>query len=157
MAVLLQGQLRAVGARVTIEPLDVGAFNTRLQDRRFDAAVGGWHAEPSPAGIQQTWGGVGARPGGSNFGSYVSAAFDAHADSALATTDPAKAQVQWLRAYQTAVDDAPAVWLFEPRLIAGAHRRLRVTGLRADGWWTRLSEWSIPAGERIGRDRVGLR
>lgn len=157
MAVLLQGQLGALGARVRVEPLEVGAFNERLQARRFDAAVGGWHSDPSPAGVQQTWGGAGARPGGSNFGSYVSAAFDAQVDSALGTTDAARAEAHWLRAYQTAVDDAPAVWLFEPRLIAGAHRRVRVLGLRADGWWARLSEWSIPAGERIGRDRVGLR
>ncbi len=157
LAVLLQGQLRQAGARVTIERLDLAAFNARLQGRTFDAAVGGWHADPSPVGALQTWGRVGARPGGSNFGSYESPAFDAHVDSALATTDPAKSRTQWLRAYQTAVDDAPAIWLFEPRNVAGAHRRVRVAGLRPDGWWTRLGEWYIPAGERVGRDRVGLR
>ncbi len=157
LAVLLQGQLRQVGARVAIERLDLAAFNARLQSRAFDAAVGGWHADPSPVGAVQTWGSVGARPGGSNFGSYESPAFDAHVDSALATTDPARSRTQWLRAYQTAVDDAPAVWLFEPRNVAGAHRRVRVAGLRPDGWWTRLAEWYIPAGERVGRDRVGLR
>jgi peptide/nickel transport system substrate-binding protein len=102
-------------------------------------------------------GAPGARPGGANFGAYESAAFDAHVDSALAAPDAARSQTQWLRAYQTAVDDAPAVWLFEPRNIAGAHRRLRVAGLRPDAWWARLGEWSIPAGERVGRDRVGLR
>lgn len=157
MAVLLQAQLRQLGARITVEPLEVGAFNARLQARRFDAAVAGWHADPSPAGALQTWGSAGTRLGGSNFGGYASPAFDAQADSALSTTDAAASQRHWLRAYQTALDDAPAVWLFEPRLVAGAHRRLRVTGLRADGWWTRLSEWYIPAGDRIGRDRVGLR
>jgi peptide/nickel transport system substrate-binding protein len=108
-------------------------------------------------GVLQTWGRPGARPGGANFGAYESAAFDAHVDSALAAPDAARSQTQWLRAYQTAVDDAPAVWLFEPRNIAGAHRRLRVAGLRPDAWWARLGEWSIPAGERVGRDRVGLR
>lgn len=157
MAVLLQAQLRQVGARVTVEPLELGAFNARLEARRFDAAVAGWHADPSPAGALQTWGSAGARPGGSNFGGYTSPTFDAQADSALSISDAAQSQRHWLRAYQAALDDAPAVWLFEPRLIAGAHRRLRVTGLRADGWWTRLSEWYIPAGDRIGRDRVGLR
>jgi len=107
--------------------------------------------------VLQTWGSVGARPGGSNYGSYVSAAFDAQVDSAFATSDPARSRRHWLRAYQVAIDDAPAIWLFEPRLVAGAHRRLRVTGLRPDGWWMRLAEWYIPAGERVGRDRVGLR
>jgi peptide/nickel transport system substrate-binding protein len=157
LAALLQGQLRQVGAQVTIERLDLAAFNQRLQGRRFDAAVGGWHSDPNPVGVLQTWGRPGARPGGANFGAYESAAFDAHVDSALAAPDAARSQTQWLRAYQTAVDDAPAVWLFEPRNIAGAHRRLRVAGLRPDAWWARLGEWSIPAGERVGRDRVGLR
>jgi hypothetical protein len=78
-------------------------------------------------------------------------------DSALATTDPDRSRTHWLRAYQTAVDDAPAIWLFEPSNVAGAHRRVRVAGLRPDGWWTRLAEWYIPAAERVGRDRVGLR
>jgi peptide/nickel transport system substrate-binding protein len=157
LASLLQGQLRQVGAQVTVERLDLAAFNQRLQGRRFDAAVGGWHSDPNPVGVLQTWGRPGARPGGANFGAYESAAFDAHVDSALAAPDAARSQTQWLRAYQTAVDDAPAVWLFEPRNIAGAHRRLRVAGLRPDAWWARLGEWSIPAGERVGRDRVGLR
>ncbi len=158
LAVLLQEQLRNVGARVTIQPLDLAAFGDRERARTFDAVVGGWHTDPSPVSIRQTWGTAGARSAaGSNFGSYVSPAFDAQVDSALFTSDPARARPHWLRAYQTIVDDAPAVWLFEPRLVAGVHRRVRVVGLRADGWWTRLADWSIPARERISRDRVGLR
>jgi len=158
LAVLLQEQLRFVGARVTIQPLDLNAFGERERARTFDAVVGGWHTDPSPVSVRQTWGSAGARvAGGSNFGSYESPAFDAQVDSALFTSDPAKARPHWLRAYQTIVDDAPAVWLFEPRLVAGVHRRVRVVDLRADGWWTRLGDWSIPARERIGRDRVGLR
>ncbi|GJG88171.1 peptide-binding protein [Gemmatimonadetes bacterium T265] len=158
LAVLLQEQFRVVGARTTVEPLDLGAFGERERARTFDAVVGGWHTDPSPVSIRQTWGTAGSRvAGGSNFGSYESPAFDAQIDSALFTSDPAKARPHWLRAYQTIVDDAPAVWLFEPRLVAGVHRRVRVVGLRADGWWTRLGDWSVPARERIRRDRVGLR
>jgi ABC-type oligopeptide transport system substrate-binding subunit len=143
--------------RITVQRVDLAAFNDALQQRRFDAAMGGWRADPSAASVLQTWGGPGARPGGSNFGAYVSPAFDARVDSALSANDPARSRVQWLRAYQTAVDDAPAIWLFEPLNVAGAHRRVRVTGLRPDGWWARLGDWYIPAGERVGRDRVGLR
>ena len=158
LAVLLQEQFRVVGARVTVQPLDLNAFSTRERARSFDAVVGGWHTDPSPVSIRQTWGTAGSRAaGGSNFGSYESLAFDAQIDSALFTTDLARARPHWLRAYQTIVDDAPAIWLFEPRLVAGVHRRIRVVGLRADGWWSRLGDWSIPASERIGRDRVGLR
>ncbi|MGZ8376379.1 MAG: peptide ABC transporter substrate-binding protein [Gemmatirosa sp.] len=158
LATLVQEQLRGVGARVTVEPLDIGVFVQRLNDRRFDAAMGGWRVDPSPAGIRQTWGVIGARTsGGSNYGGYESAAFDAAVSSALDANVPARSRAEWLRAYQTIVDDAPAIWLFEPRLVAGAHRRIRLQGLRADGWWAELDAWSIPLGERIGRDRVGVR
>ena len=26
----------------------------------------------------------------------------------------------------------------------------------ADGWWNSLADWTIPEGERIDRDRIGL-
>ena len=58
------------------------------------------------------------------------------------------------RAYQVIVDDAPAVWLYEPRNLAAAHARLRLSGVRADAWWAGMGEWSIPANERIPRDRA---
>jgi peptide/nickel transport system substrate-binding protein len=158
LATLVQEQLRGVGARVTVEPLEIGVFVERQNDRRFDAAMGGWRVDPSPAGIQQTWGSIGARTtGGSNYGGYESAEFDAAVSRALDANAPERSRAEWLRAYQTIVDDAPAIWLFEPRTVAGAHRRIRLQGLRADGWWAELDAWSIPLGERIGRDRVGVR
>jgi peptide/nickel transport system substrate-binding protein len=158
LAVLVQEQLRGVGARVAVEPLEIGVFVDRLNDRRFDAAMGGWHTDPSPAGIRETWGVIGTRTsGGSNYGSYENDAFEAAVDGALDASSPERSRAQWLRAYQTIIDDAPAVWLFEPRLVAGVHRRIQVTGLRADGWWAELDSWSIPLGARIGRDRVGGR
>jgi peptide/nickel transport system substrate-binding protein len=158
LAALLQEQLRGVGARVVVERLDIGAFGERLQTRRFDAAVNGWRVDLNPGIVRQTWGSLGARTrGGANYGSYESRAFDAHVDSATGTLDAARSRTHWVRAYQTALDEAPAIWLFEPRLVAGAHRRLRITGMRADAWWAGLAEWWIPLAERIGRDRVGLR
>lgn len=158
MATQVADQLRAVGARVAVERLEIGPFLDRQRARRFDAAMGGWRTDPNPSGIRQTWGTLGARArGGSNYGSYESPAFDAQVDSALTTLDAARARTHWLRAYQTIVDDAPAIWLFEPRLVAGAHRRIRLERLRADGWWLGLADWWIPAAERIGRDRVGGR
>ncbi|MBV9881352.1 MAG: peptide ABC transporter substrate-binding protein [Gemmatirosa sp.] len=158
MAVLLQEQLRAVGAQVSIEQLEINAFGDRQRRRAFDAAMGGWHVDPGAGSVQQMWGSLGSRlPNGSNFGSYESPTFDAQVDSALATLDPARSRTYWLHAYQTIVDDAPAVWLFEPRLVAGVHRRLHLTHLRADAWWADLADWTIPLRERIGRDRIGLR
>ena len=157
MAVLIQEQLRTSGVEMTIEPLELNAFLERQRRRTFDATMGAWHMDPNLATIQQMWGSYGAQPNGSNFGSYESATFDAQVDSALTALDPVKSRTLWQHAYQTIVDDAPAVWLFEPRLVAGVHRRIKLTPLRADGWWAGLADWSIPLRDRIGRDRVGLR
>lgn len=156
-AVVIQEQLRAVGAQVTIDGMEMNASVERQRSRRFDATISGFANDPSPGGVRQTWGALGAAPGGSNWGAYVNPAFDAAVESALDANDPARSRAQWLRAYQTIIDDAPAIWLFEPHLVAGAHQRLHLTRLRADGWWIGLADWTIPPGERIGRDRVGLR
>ena len=157
-AVLLQEQFKAVGARMDIEQLEINAFQERQRTRRFDATMNAWQTDPTPSGLRQTWGTLGARArGGSNYGAYESPTFDAAVDSALAVLDPARARAHWQRAFQTIIDDAPAVWLFEPRMVAGAHRRIRLGYLRPDQWWVHLADWWIPARDRIGRDRVGLR
>ena len=52
--------------------------------------------------------------------------------------------------------DAPAIWLYDVATLAGVHRRIRTTGMRADGYWSGVADWNIPASERIARDRVGL-
>jgi peptide/nickel transport system substrate-binding protein len=156
-AVLIQEQLKSIGARVDIESMDISSFITRLLGRNFDAGMGSWNTDPSISGIKQTWGKDGMANGGQNVGSYLNPKFDALIDSALTTFDPARAKQQAHRAYQTLVDDAPAVWLYDPLLIAGVHKRIRPERLRADGWWTGLADWWIPANERIDRDRIGLR
>ena len=156
-AVLLQEQLKQVGVRVRIEEMDFNTFLTRLGERRFDAVIHSSIPSPGNSSVRAAWGIAGARAGGrSNAGSYESAAFDAAVDAALTTLDPARRQAHWTTAYQTIVDDAPAVWLYEPRLVAGAHRRLNVVGVRADGWWHGVADWSIARGQRIARDRSGI-
>jgi peptide/nickel transport system substrate-binding protein len=156
-AVLLQDQFKQLGARLRIEELEINAIGPRLGTRRFDAFMGGWVTNPSRSGARQTWGSAAARQaGGSNFGSYESAEFDAAVDDALTSLDPTRSDGHWGRAYQIIIDDAPAIWLYEPRLVAGAHRRLQLTGMRADGWWNGIGGWSIPRGERIARDRSGV-
>jgi peptide/nickel transport system substrate-binding protein len=157
MAVLLQEQLRRAGAAVRIEQLEQGAFTERARSGRFDAVFGAWHMEAGPAGIRQTWGTGGARSAnGLNFGSYESRVFDAHADSALAANDLSTARSHYRRAIETAIADAPAIWLYEPRATVGLHSRIQPTALRADAWWARLADWSIEPTERLPRDRLGI-
>ncbi len=51
------------------------------------------------------------------------------------------------------IDDAPAVWLYEPLTVIGIHRRFDMPALRAGGWWLDIPRWSVRPGEQIKRDR----
>jgi peptide/nickel transport system substrate-binding protein len=154
MAVLIQEQLRRVGVKANIDVLDGPAFVERQNRRAFDASMGGWHVDPSPGGIRQTWMSSGASGSGSNYGSYRNARFDAEADSALSSNTLAERRAHFSNAYRIIIDDAPAIWLAEPKRVMAVHKRIRTVGVRPDAWWANIAEWSIPAGERIARDRI---
>jgi peptide/nickel transport system substrate-binding protein len=93
---------------------------------------------------------------GTNYSGYSNRTFDAFVDSGLKALDVAAARGYYRRAYETIVQDAPAIWLYETKNYAAHHRRVHLVGLRADAWWARIADWTIPTGERIGRDRIGV-
>lgn len=155
MAVLLQAQLRRMGIGVNIEQMDNSSFMARQQARRFEAALGSWHLGASPDGTRQAWSSAGLGKDGVNYGSYENATFDAQLDSAL-LSDPEHGRERFALAYATINQDAPAVWLYEPRAVIGIHRRLRTGWMRPDAWWTDLGDWHIPPAERLLRDRLRL-
>ena len=153
MGVLIQENLRRAGVRVDLEQMDFPAFMSRQQARSFDATLAAFHLGASAGGVRQTWGSAASRDRtGTNYGSYESALFDAQVDSALADANAGRSKTHFSRAYQLIVDDAPAVWLYEPRTIIGMHRRIRPAPMRPDAWWLSIPDWSIPAAERIPRD-----
>jgi peptide/nickel transport system substrate-binding protein len=157
MAVLLQEEWRRIGAKVTLELVEPNLFFERLTKGEYDVVINAWHTDPSPSVARQSWGsGQTPERGGSNFGGYSSAAFDAYLDSAAAQFDARASRAYYRKAYERIVADVPAVWLYEARYAAGVHKRLTVTGIRADAWWAGLAEWSVAPGLRIARDRAPL-
>ena len=154
--VLLQSQLREVGAKVNVEQVDFPTFFSRQNAKDFDAAMISVSGDPSPSGARQFWHSASATKDGANYVWYANPRFDVLIDSAIASFDPAATKRYASRAFQVLVDDAPAIWLYEPLTLAGVHRRVRTPGMRADGYWAGLPEWNIPASERIARDRIGL-
>jgi peptide/nickel transport system substrate-binding protein len=152
-AVLLQAQWREAGVQVDIEQADFNAFLDRAQRGAFDALIGGVRTNPSPRGVRDLWGTPGPGRGAQNWGKWSNAVFDAQVDSALSASDVAAVRAHFHAAYQAAVDDAPAIWLYEPRLFAGVHRRVRLGALRPDAWWSGLSTWAIDPAQRLPRDR----
>jgi peptide/nickel transport system substrate-binding protein len=155
--VLIQEQLRSIGAQVELDALEFNAVQQKLEAGRFDATLVTVGQDPPRTGVTQFWGSSGRPPAGSNYGSYSNPAVDALLDSLAITADPARADEQWRRMSRTIIEDAPAIWLFEYAPIAGVHNRIRVEGMRGYAWWAGLPDWWIPANERIDRDRIGLR
>jgi peptide/nickel transport system substrate-binding protein len=155
VAVLLQAQLRSMGIGVAIEQMEGSAFMAREDSRNFDAALGNWHLGASPDGTRQAWSTAGMNREGVNFGSYENPTFDAQLDTAL-RADSAHARERFTLAYVTINQDAPAVWLYEPRTVIGLHRRIRTGWMRPDAWWADLGDWYIPPLERVLRDRLPL-
>ncbi len=158
LAVLLQDQFKRVGARVKVQKLELNTMMQQLATRDFDAVMATRSMDADPAAVRQSWGSNAAQEKGSkNYTGYASARFDAQLDRAASATSLAVARPLFTQAYQTIIDDAPAVWLFEPDNVVGVQRRIHLAPLRADAWWANLADWSVPVGQRIERDRVSLR
>jgi len=156
-ALLLQEQFKAIGAQADIESLEFTAFLDRQMNGRFDAALMAFSPDPNIGTARQLWSTSAFGPTGQNVLKYSSPKFDALIDSALATFDAGRARRYLHDAYQTIADDSPAIWLYDVLPVVGVHRRVRTAPMRATGWWSGLADWWIPAGERIERDRIGLR
>jgi peptide/nickel transport system substrate-binding protein len=142
---------------VKIDEVDFGGFLAKQSGRTFDAELALYGTDPSVSGFKQSWSTAGVGPDGSNFPSYSNPTVDALLDSATTTFDPARTRAYARRAFETIIEDAPGIWLYEPPTIAGIHRRIRTTPMRADAYWSGMADWWIPASERTARDRIGLR
>jgi peptide/nickel transport system substrate-binding protein len=153
MGVLIQEQLRRMGIRVDLDQMETRTLDTRRIGRSFDAALGAWVVGASLDGTRAAWTTAGLGKEGGNYGSYSNPVFDAQLDAALAA-DPAHARERFTAAYRTINEDAPAVWLYEPKAIIGLHRRIRTAKMRPDAWWFSLADWSISPSERTLRDRL---
>jgi len=143
VAVLLQEQWRKAGAAVRIEPLEMNAFGSRMDSRKFESLLNGWHIDPTPSSVREEWASSETRRGGYNATSYRSAAFDAVIDSAVKEMNPARSVALYRRSYRILTDDAPAMWLYEARNASGVSKRIRPSGMRSDAWWANLAEWSV--------------
>jgi peptide/nickel transport system substrate-binding protein len=155
MGPLLQEQLRRIGIRVELERLEPSTEGDREARGTFDAALSSWTMASSPDGMREAWTSHGIGKYGVNYGSYSNPRFDALLDSALGA-DSAHAREKFTMAFAVINDDAPAVWLYEPRKILGIQRRIRTAEMRPDAWWFALGDWYIPPVERLMRDRIPL-
>ncbi len=151
-AVIVQDQLKRAGIAVQLTELDFNTFISRSQAHHFDAAFLSWTSDPSPRSILQTWTTAGI--GGSNYQSYSNPEFDRLANQAVATAKRARAADLWHQAIRLINADAPAIWVYVPRPVLAAHRRLRDVAIRPDLWTALLWQWRVNPDSLIARDLV---
>jgi len=155
MAVVIQEQLRQVGVKVDVEQLDFPVLMEKERKRTFDAAIGTLEYAAEPRRCLGSWGIGGSRAtSGNNYGSYENPVFDAYVDSGLSAVDPASRKALFTKAYETIIQDAPAIWLAEPIQTVAYHSRIQLAAMRPDAWWIHIPEWWIPADKRIPRDNT---
>ncbi len=155
-AVLLQEQLRKLGAQVDVDEMDNKTLINKEQTYDFDAVLASFSYDPSPGGVKQNWSTSGIGAAGQNWLRYSNVKVDALLDSATTAFDAGKSRSYSTRAFQQIADDVPAIWLYDVVLVDAVNRRVTTQQLRPDGWWVTLPDWSIPADKRIDRDRIGL-
>jgi peptide/nickel transport system substrate-binding protein len=149
LAVLIQEQLRQAGVKVDVEKLDFPVLVEKERKRAFDAAIGQWNPQPSPGSVRGSWGTAGSRSSsGNNYGSYENPVFDAYVDSALASFDPSAGKAYFTKAYDTIIQDAPAIWLAEPRPTVGYNARVHPAPMRSDAWWAHIPDWWVSASQK---------
>ncbi|HXV87085.1 MAG TPA: ABC transporter substrate-binding protein, partial [Gemmatimonadales bacterium] len=151
-AVIVQEQLRRLGIGMTIAEVDINLFVSRGPEGRFDAVFGAWSQDPSPRSIEQSWATVGI--GGSNWGGYSSPAFDSLARAAINAPDLVAARRRWHEAVAQINADAPALWMYSVRPLAGVHHRFRNAAIRPDQLTALLWTWQVPTDSLLPRDRV---
>ena len=156
-SVLLQDAFKRIGASARIDEVDLAGFMAKNADRSFDTNIELFATDPSVSGFKQSWTTGGLGRDGANFTSYSNPVVDALLDSATTTFDPARTRAYARRAFEIIIEDAPGIWLYEPPTVAGMHKRIHTTAMRADGYWSGMADWWIPAAERTARDRIGLR
>lgn len=146
VAVVLQEQWRKAGVAVRIEPIEINTFGARMDARKFESLLNGWHIDPTPSSVREEWASSEIRNGGYNATSYRNPAFDAIIDSAVKEMDPARSAALYRRGYRILVEDAPAIWLYELRNAQAVSKRIHPVGIRPDAWWANLADWTVKPG-----------
>ena len=156
-AVLLQSQWKEVGAQVSLEDMEFNTFIESITSGKFDVVMHGVHNDPSPSDLKANFGSpVSTSDFAANYGGYSSPVVDAALDSVASEFDTARTKALYQRAYNQIIQDAGAVFLYEPKLVAGINRRIETGPLSAVGWWTTIASWKIAPDQRIDRDKVPL-
>jgi peptide/nickel transport system substrate-binding protein len=141
-ALMAQEQLRNLGAKVEVVPLDFGVWGARRRPGDFDTSMENFNVDPAPWSMIDRLG-CGAE---ANYGHYCNRTADSLLRSThLATRDPVPALRAWLRAV---AQDFPAAFLFTSDRVYAIPRGYGNVTFQADSPWQRVWTWTLDGAGR---------
>jgi peptide/nickel transport system substrate-binding protein len=146
-ATILQEQWRQIGVKLNVEVTTAPVWQQQTLSRQFEASYMQLGPDPSPTSVRQSWTSAGAVAGsGLNAGRYANATVDKAFATVMTQANLDSARAQYRLAYQTLLDEAAALWIYEVRVYALANTRLDTGTLRPDAWWTSIPSWRVNGG-----------
>jgi len=154
-AAVIASMLEQIGISAELVPSDFPTFRVTQNTGSFDAAIGSWFVQPSPAGIPSLWGSGGI--GNQNHGGYSNPKVDSLFTLASNEDDPTQERAYWREAFEELNRDPAAVWLYQPVNYAAIHKRFENVTIRPDRWGATMWQWRVRDGEWLPRDIELLR
>ncbi len=145
VATLIQNQLAVVGVKVKIQPLEENAFIAAIREKKFEAMLWGYGAEPRLDETIKFHSGVQGRY---NWGGYENPQVDRLLEARMVAKDPSEIFSIVKEIQRKVYEDQPVTfvcWL--PDLVA-MHRRFRGTEVDTFSWATNLEKWWVPKAEQ---------
>jgi len=152
-AEIIQEQLRSHRIRMNIVEMEFTATFAQAKTGRFDAVFGALGHDPSPSSVTDSWTPAGFD--GYNYGHYNNPNVVLLVDQAQTTPDLAEAKALWKRAFQTVIDDTPAIWVYVPEFAVALHTRLEGVSIRPDQWSATMWQWRVDPRNLLTRDVIG--
>jgi len=142
LALIIQDQLKRLGVRVEVVPIEVTQFFARRPPGDFDASLESYGGDPAPWSLLDRWG-CGAA---ANYGRYCNRTADSLLRAAhLAQRDPAPPIRAWLR---TLAADHPAVFLFAADRVYVIPKYYNNVSFQIESPWQRVWTWTLAGTSR---------
>jgi peptide/nickel transport system substrate-binding protein len=140
---LLQAQLRAVGADVTIRQLELATFLATAQDpeRDFDALVTGIPGDLSLGHVTAMF--SGEQPGPLAYPGHRDRRLDRALQAASRATSEESRARAWREVQQRLAEGLPTTWLYHARGLQGVRNRIRSEPPDLRGELVRMNGWIV--------------
>jgi peptide/nickel transport system substrate-binding protein len=141
-AVMIQSQLKKIGAEIVIQQLDPNLFIDQVfMNKDFDAVVmtldADFTVDPSPLWHSDEI------ESGFNFVSFSNSRIDELLKMARHAQDQETAHPLWAEFQQLIIDESPYTFLFNPKDIVACNKRITNTEFDIRGFLANIQDWQI--------------